>query len=222
MPVAPTSSASSSSSSSSSSSGFPLTARAVVLAIDNIDTDQIIPARFLKTTDKVGLGRYCFADWRADASGAPRPEFPLNKPGAAGAEILVAGHNFGCGSSREHAPWALLGAGFRAVISPRFADIFRNNALTNGLLPVAVDDAVHHRLLALLAASPDATVTIDAERQTATLPDGTVATFPIDRFAKHCLLNGVDPLGFILREDAAIADYERTHPARVTTAPFRA
>jgi 3-isopropylmalate/(R)-2-methylmalate dehydratase small subunit len=196
---------------------FPFSARAVVLAVDNVDTDQIIPARFLKTTDKTGLGPSCFADWRTDAAGQPRVDFALNRPEAAGAEILVAGHNFGCGSSREHAAWALLGAGFRAVISPRFADIFRNNALKNGLLPVALDGAAHRRLVDLVQTTPSATVTVDLARQRVTLPDGTEASFPIEPFAKRCLADGVDQLGFLLREEAAIAAYERAHPGRIDT-----
>lgn len=196
---------------------FRILGRAVVLPIDNIDTDQIIPARFLKVTDKTGLGSHCFADWRTDASGAPRPDFPLNRPQATGATLLVAGQNFGCGSSREHAPWALLAAGLRAVISPRFADIFRNNALKNGLLPVAIDAGTHAQLIALLGATPDAELAIDLEQQTLTLPDGTTATFPVDAFAKHCLLQGIDQFGFLLRESQAISAYERTHSTRVVT-----
>lgn len=196
---------------------YPFSARAVVLSIDNVDTDQIIPARFLKTTDKDGLGPHCFADWRRDAGGAPRPDFPLNRPSATGAGILIVGQNFGCGSSREHAPWALLDAGFRAVISPRFADIFRDNALRNGLLPVALDDAAMQRVLAHLAAAPDSSLTIDLEQQTVTMPDGPAGTFAIDRFAKHCLLHGVDQLGFLMREEPAIAEYEGTHPGAVDT-----
>jgi 3-isopropylmalate/(R)-2-methylmalate dehydratase small subunit len=196
---------------------FPFTARAVVLAADNVDTDQIIPARFLKTTDKAGLGPWCFADWRTDASGGPRADFALNRPEAVGAEILITGQNFGCGSSREHAAWALLGAGFRAVISTRFADIFRNNALKNGLLPIAIDAAAHSRLIALVQATPSAAVSVDLAAQSVTLPDGTVAAFPIEPFAKRCLADGVDQLGFLLREEAAIATHERAHPGRVDT-----
>ncbi len=192
-------------------------ARAVVLPVDNVDTDQIIPARFLTTTDKTGLGGHLFADWRYDGTGAPRPDFVLNRPDARGAEILVAGANFGCGSSREHAPWALLGYGFRAVVSTRFADIFRNNALKNGLLPIAVSAPVHDRLVALLASRPDAQVAVDLAAQTVTLPDGTREPFPVDAFAKHCLLHGVDQLGFLMQEESAIARYEATHPARVHT-----
>src|SRR5438105_6758062 len=149
------------------------TSSCVVLPAANVDTDQIIPARFLKTISRRGLGAHLFADWRLDEKGQPRADFPLNSPSAGGAEILVAGHNFGCGSSREHAPWALLDFGFRAVISTGFADIFRNNALKNGLLPVTLLGPAHARLLELLAASPLAPVTIDIDAQTVTLPDGS-------------------------------------------------
>jgi 3-isopropylmalate/(R)-2-methylmalate dehydratase small subunit len=192
------------------------TSRLVALPVENIDTDQIIPARFLKVTDKAGLGEALFADWRYDPDGAPIPEFVLNRPEARGAQVLVGGDNFGCGSSREHAPWALVGYGFRAVVSTFFADIFRNNALKNGLLPIAVDPAAHRRLMAL-AADPSAEITVDLASQTVTLPDGEAVPFPIDPFAKHCLLNGVDQLGFLLAEEDAIARYESEHPARVRT-----
>ncbi len=194
-----------------------LTSRCVVLPAENVDTDQIIPARFLKTIERRGLGAHLFADWRLDEQGRARPEFPLNSPHARGASILVAGHNFGCGSSREHAPWALLDFGFRAIISTGFADIFRNNALKNGLLPVALLRPAHARLLELLAASPLAPVAIDLDAQTVTLQDGTGHTFRVDPFARHCLLNGVDELGFLLGEEDAIAAYESAHPARVCT-----
>ncbi len=194
-----------------------LTSRCVVLPTENVDTDQIIPARFLKTIERRGLGAHLFADWRLDEQGRARAEFPLNSPHTRGASILVAGHNFGCGSSREHAPWALLDFGFRAIISTGFADIFRNNALKNGLLPVTLLPTAHARLLDLLAASPLAPVTIDLAAQTVTLQDGTAHTFPVDPFARHCLLNGVDELGFLLGEEDAIAAYESAHPARVCT-----
>jgi len=194
-----------------------LTSTCVVLPASNVDTDQIIPARFLKTVERRGLGAHLFADWRLDEHGGPRPDFPLNSPSAFGASILVAGDNFGCGSSREHAPWALLDFGFRAVISTRFADIFRNNALKNGLLPVALPQPAHATLLELLAESPSAKVTIDIASQTVALPNGTSYKFPIDPFAKHCLLNGVDELGFLLEQENAIAAYESVHPARVCT-----
>jgi 3-isopropylmalate/(R)-2-methylmalate dehydratase small subunit len=182
--------------------------RFVVVPTENIDTDQIIPARYLKTTDKAGLGDALFADWRQAA------EFPLNHTHAKGARVLVAGRNFGCGSSREHAPWALLAGGFQAIISSYFADIFTNNALKNGLLPVALDDRA---LRVLFEAPPHATVTVDLPDQSVTLPDGTRASFEIDPFAKHCLLQGVDQLGFLVAESAAIAAYEASHHDRVVT-----
>ncbi|HEY7639031.1 MAG TPA: 3-isopropylmalate dehydratase small subunit [Steroidobacteraceae bacterium] len=183
------------------------TSRTVVLPYTNIDTDQIIPARFLTTTTKQGLGKQAFADWRYDATGAPQPDFPLNRPAAAGCSILVAGRNFGCGSSREHAPWALLDYGFRAVISTEIADIFRNNSLKNGLLPIVVDEGTHARLLA----APGASLTVDLQASTLTLPDGTAVAFPIEAFARYCLLNGVDELGFLLQQADAIERYEQTH-----------
>jgi 3-isopropylmalate/(R)-2-methylmalate dehydratase small subunit len=186
-----------------------LVARTVVVPANDIDTDQIIPARFLKTTDKAGLGESLFADWRYDASGAPRREFPLNAPRARGAQILVAGDNFGCGSSREHAPWALAGFGCRAVVATSFADIFRNNALKNGLLPVAIDGPAHAALLASLAADPEAELRVDLAAQTLALPGGTAVRFPIDPFSRTCLLEGVDELGYILRFADRIAAHER-------------
>jgi len=189
----------------------------VVLPAENVDTDQIIPARFLKTINREGLGEHLFADWRVDERGQPRADFPLNSVAARDATILVAGHNFGCGSSREHAPWALLDFGFRAIISTGFADIFRNNALKTGLVPVTLAQSAHASLLDQLAKSPRAPVTIDLESQTATLPDGTSHEFRVDPFARHCLLNGVDELGFLLGEESAIAAYESSHPARVST-----
>jgi 3-isopropylmalate/(R)-2-methylmalate dehydratase small subunit len=188
-----------------------LHARAVVLPLENVDTDQIIPARFLKTTERAGLGASLFADWRYDATGAPRPEFVLNRPEARSAQMLVAGKNFGCGSSREHAPWALLGYGFRAVVSSEFADIFRNNALGNGLLPVALPEPVVERIGALIAAQPAAEFTIDLDAQTLTLPTGERFDFRVDPFARHCMLQGVDQLGYLVAKEAAIAAYERLH-----------
>lgn len=179
--------------------------RTVVLPATDIDTDQIIPARFLTTTSRDGFGRALFNDWRFDAEGRPRPEFPLNKPDAAGCAILVAGFNFGCGSSREHAPWALLDFGIQAVVSTSFADIFRSNALKNGLLPVMVDAAIHEWLLA----HPGAEVEIDLESTALTLPDGRRAAFPIEPFARHCLLNGVDELGYLVSQRPAIDAFER-------------
>lgn len=178
--------------------------RTVVLPRENVDTDQIIPARFLKVTDKKGLGKALFSDWRYAADGSPRPDFVMNRPEAQGCSILVAGDNFGCGSSREHAPWALVDAGVRAVISTRIADIFRNNALKNGLVPVVLDPESHAKLLA----APGASVRVDVEAQTVTLPDGSTARFPIDGFARYCLLNGVDELGFLLAQEAEIAAFE--------------
>ncbi len=180
--------------------------RTVVLDRANIDTDQIIPARFLKVTDKKGLGAALFSDWRYEKDGSPRPDFPLNRPEARGAQVLVAGDNFGCGSSREHAPWALADYGIRAVVSTSIADIFRNNALKNGLVPVVVDAAAHKKLLA----APGAAVKVDVAAQALTLPDGSTAPFPLDAFAKYCLLNGIDELGFLLSHDEAIAAYERS------------
>jgi 3-isopropylmalate/(R)-2-methylmalate dehydratase small subunit len=191
-----------------------LRARAVVLPTNDIDTDQIIPARFLKVTDKAGLGANLFADWRYAADGSPRAEFPLNAPRAQGAQLLLAGDNFGCGSSREHAPWALTGFGFRAVVSTSFADIFRNNALKNGLLPIAVDAASHQALLELLRRQPEAELSVDLAAQTISWPGGQPVKFPIDGFSKTCLLNGVDELGYIQRFGEQIAAFERKAEAR--------
>ena len=184
-----------------------LTARVVSLPVNDIDTDQIIPARFLKATDKKGMGDNLFADWRYHADGSPKPDFVLNQPEAAGRQILLAGDNFGCGSSREHAPWALTGFGFRAVVSTSFADIFRNNALKNGLLPIIVDPRTHQKLLAMVRENPDVELTIDLAAQTLSFPGGSV-TFPIDPFNKTCLLDGVDELGYILGFEKDIAAFE--------------
>jgi 3-isopropylmalate/(R)-2-methylmalate dehydratase small subunit len=181
--------------------------RTVVMPQSNIDTDQIIPARFLTTTTTVGLGRQAFADWRYDAAGQPKSDFVLNQPQAQGCQVLVAGQNFGCGSSREHAPWALLDYGFRAIVSSEIADIFRNNSLKNGLLPVIVDAEIHQWLLA----NPGAEVTIDLESSTLTLPTGVKVQFPVEGFARYCLLNGVDELGFLLQRSDAIARFEQVH-----------
>jgi 3-isopropylmalate/(R)-2-methylmalate dehydratase small subunit len=188
--------------------------RLVPLPIDNVDTDQLIPARFLKTISKEGLGDQLFCDWRYDAEGRPKPDFILNQPRAQGAAILLAGDNFGCGSSREHAPWALTQFGFRAVVSTSFADIFRQNALKNSLLPIAVPREIHAELFAL---PPEATVSIDLAAQTVTLPDGRAVEFPVDAFARHCLLNGVDELGYILEQETAIASYEARRDFAVNT-----
>jgi 3-isopropylmalate/(R)-2-methylmalate dehydratase small subunit len=179
----------------------------VALARDNVDTDQIIPARFLKTTTRSGLGANLFADWRFDAGGAPKPEFILNAPAAAGAAVLVAGWNFGCGSSREHAPWALVDFGFRAVIAASFADIFKQNALKNGLLPIALPAEVHAPLLAAVAAHPGLVVGVDLVDQVVTLPAGP-APFTVDAFARECLVAGTDEIGYVLRQEPAIAGFE--------------
>jgi 3-isopropylmalate dehydratase, small subunit len=184
----------------------------VVLDAQNVDTDQIIPARFLKVTDRAGLGDALFADWRYDEDGSPRADFVLNRPEARGAEILVAGHNFGCGSSREHAPWALRGYGFRAVVSTRFADIFHSNALKNGLLPVMIPSDVHERLVSWPGNGTRPALKVDVASETLTLPDGTDVHFPIESFAKHCLLEGVDEMGYLLNAAAEIAAYEEAHP----------
>jgi 3-isopropylmalate/(R)-2-methylmalate dehydratase small subunit len=184
--------------------------RTVVLPIDNVDTDQIIPARFLKGTTKNGLGEKLFSDWRYDGQGNRKGDFVLNRAESQGAQVLIAGDNFGCGSSREHAPWALVDYGFRAVISTSIADIFRNNALKNGLLPIVVEPALHARLLA----EPGASVTISLEDQTLTLADGSTATFAVDPFARYCLLNGVDELAFLLSAESDIATFEANHAVR--------
>jgi len=181
----------------------------VVIASSNIDTDQIIPARFLTTTTKQGLGKQLFADWRYAADGTPNPDFILNKPEAMGCEVLVAGKNVGCGSSREHAPWALLDYGFKAVISTEIADIFKNNSLKNGLLPVVVDASTH----AWLLAHPGAQVEIDLQTTRLTLPTGVSVLFPIEAFARHCLINGVDELGYLRSKIADIKRYESARAA---------
>ena len=180
-----------------------LCSRYVVLPGENIDTDQIIPARFLKATTRAGLGRHLFADWRRDGEGASRST-PLDAPGAEGARILVAGENFGCGSSREHAAWALRDFGFRAVVSTRIADIFKSNAIKNGIVPVEIDAASYRRL----AAHRDGYLTIDVATLIVALPDATQTEFALDPFARHCFLHGVDELGFLLAHDGAIAAYE--------------
>lgn len=182
-----------------------LTSRTVVLPDANIDTDRIIPARFLTTTERAGLGRHAFQDWRYRDDGSANPDFALNRPEAAGCSILVAGRNFGCGSSREHAPWALLDAGIRAVLSSEIADIFRNNALKNGLLAIVVDPAEHRWLLA----HPGAELTIDVADGSIRHADGRRSSFTLDPFARHCLLEGVDPMGFLLQHDADIAAFEQ-------------
>ncbi len=186
-----------------------LTSRLVPLPNRDVDTDQIIPARYLKVTDKSGLAEGLFAGWRFDQDGSPNPSFGLNRPECAQAQVLLAGDNFGCGSSREHAVWALAAAGFRAVISTSFADIFRSNALKNGLLPVAIEVDGLERLFAQVRANPWLEVTVDLPSQTLQLPDGAAYQFPIDPFSKLCLLEGVDPLGYLLNQEASILEYER-------------
>ncbi len=186
-----------------------LISRVVMLPRADIDTDQIIPARFLKTTTKVGLGQQLFADWRYLPDGAPRPDFPLNDPKNQGAQILLAGDNFGCGSSREHAPWALTDYGFRAIISTSFADIFRSNSLKNGLLPVIVDQETHARLRDWCIEVPNLELAIDLVRQQLILPDGALVNFQIDPFAKNCLVNGLDELGYLMGFVEQIEAYER-------------
>jgi 3-isopropylmalate/(R)-2-methylmalate dehydratase small subunit len=191
--------------------------RLAPLPIDNIDTDQIVPARFLKTTSKVGLKDQLFYDWRYDASGQPNPDFLLNRPEGQAAKVLLAGDNFGCGSSREHAPWALTQYGFRAVISTSFADIFMGNALKNSLLPIVVQQDASAKLFDAVGKDPATTVTVNLADQTLTLADGSRVEFPIDPFYKHCLLEGVDELGYILAQDPAIRAYEASRPLSVNT-----
>jgi 3-isopropylmalate/(R)-2-methylmalate dehydratase small subunit len=183
--------------------------RTLVIAANNIDTDQIIPARFLRTTTRIGLGEQLFADWRYNADGSPKADFVLNRPEARGCQVLVADRNFGCGSSREHAPWALLDYGFRAVISSEIADIFRSNSLKNGLLPIVLPA----EQLQWLLVNPGVELTIDLEQGQISFPDGRLWPFQIEGFARYCLLNGVDELGFLLKQQPAIARYEAAHPA---------
>jgi 3-isopropylmalate/(R)-2-methylmalate dehydratase small subunit len=185
-----------------------LTSRTAVLAADNVDTDQIIPARFLTTTQRSGLGRHLFADWRRDADNQPRADFVINRPEAAGARILVAGRNFGCGSSREHAPWALLDYGFRVVISTEIADIFKSNALRNGLLPVVLDAETQ----AWLIAHSGVEISVDLVSCEVRLPDGQLANFEVEPFARHCMLHGVDPLGYLLGCEDDIRRFEEGRP----------
>jgi 3-isopropylmalate/(R)-2-methylmalate dehydratase small subunit len=181
-----------------------LRSRTVVLPVSDVDTDQIIPARFLTTTTRSGLGANLFADWRYESDGTPKADFVLNRPEAKGCTILVAGNNFGCGSSREHAPWALADHGFRAVVSTQIADIFRSNSLKNGLLPVVVDQSTHGWLME----HPGAEVSIDLDTTTLTLPSGQAVNFPLEPFARYCLMNGVDELGFLLGREKEIQTYE--------------
>src|SRR3954467_3328913 len=188
-----------------------ITSHAVLIPAENIDTDQIIPARFLKVIDKDGLGKSLFCDWRYNADGTDKADFPLNFPASRGAQILLAGDNFGCGSSREHAPWALVGWGIRVVISTSFADIFKGNSLKNGLLPVVVSPEIYQKLLAATRADAKAQISVDLTNTTLTAPDGTTTKFPIDPFAQHCLLNGIDQLGYILTFDDKIKAFETAH-----------
>jgi 3-isopropylmalate/(R)-2-methylmalate dehydratase small subunit len=188
-----------------------ISSKIVPLNAENVDTDQIIPARFLKVTDKLGLGEQLFCDWRYNADGSPKADFVLNKSEMKGRQVLLAGDNFGCGSSREHAPWALTGFGFRAVISTSFADIFRNNSLKNGLLPIIVDKDTHAQLFSLVEEDPNCTLSVDLASQTLTLPDGRAVGFPIDSFSKTCLLNGVDEIGYVLGMREQIETYEKAH-----------
>ena len=199
----------------------PFTSKVVPLLRDNVDTDQIIPARFLKATDKAGMGDHLFADWRYQPDGTPKADFVLNRPEMQGRQVLLVGDNFGSGSSREHAPWALVGFGFRAVIATSFADIFRNNALKNSLLPIEIPADAHARVVATVEADPDAEVGVDLEAGTLTLPGGATIAFEVDPFSRQMLLDGTDELGYLLAQRDAIAAYEATHPARVdTTAPI--
>jgi 3-isopropylmalate/(R)-2-methylmalate dehydratase small subunit len=184
-----------------------LTSRVMPVPVNDIDTDQIIPAQFLKVTDKNGLADALFFNWRYNDDKSPNKDFIINKPESAGCQILLAGDNFGCGSSREHAPWALTAYGFRAVISTSFADIFRNNSLKNGLIPIIVDDATHKMLFELVEEAPRAELTVDLATQTLSYPGGSV-NFPIDPFNKTCLLNGVDELGYIMGFENQITAYE--------------
>jgi 3-isopropylmalate/(R)-2-methylmalate dehydratase small subunit len=192
----------------------PFESKLVQMPVDNIDTDQIIPARFLKTISKDGLGDQLFYDWRYLPDGSPNPDFVLNQDWAKTRQVFLAGDNFGCGSSREHAPWALTQYGFRAVISTSFADIFKNNALKNSLLPVVVDPATHKKLLSLPS---EASVKIDLAAQTLTLPDGSAVEFPVDEFSKYLLLEGVDELGYILQQEDAIREFEAKRVGSINT-----
>ncbi len=196
------------------------TSRLAPLPVDNIDTDQVIPARFLKTISKAGLGDNLFFDWRYQPNGSPNPDFVLNQPQGHASQILLAGDNFGCGSSREHAPWALVQYGFRAVISTSFADIFQGNAVKNSLLPIAVPHQTSDALFKAIEKDPAATVTVDLEQQLLTLPDGSSVTFPVDAFAKQCMLEGVDELGYILKLENDIAAFEAQRRQTVDTLPL--
>lgn len=189
------------------------TSKIIPLLVNDIDTDQIIPARYLKVTDKSGLAEGLFYNWRYLSDGKPNPDFPMNRPEYRGATILLAGDNFGCGSSREHAPWALKAGGIRAIISTSFADIFRNNALQNGILPVVVEESVHKSLMDLVEEAPSAEITVDLENQRLLLPGGQEASFPVDSFSKSCLIRGVDELEYLLGCLPAVEAYERRREA---------
>lgn len=194
------------------------TSTVVPLAAENVDTDQIVPARYLKVTDKAGLAEALFRDWRFDEDGSLKdPPFVLDQPGMSGRQILLVGDNFGAGSSREHAPWALTAWGVRAIISTGFADIFRSNSLKNGLLPIVVPPEVHRRLWELIERDPDAALTVDLAEEGVLLPDGSTIDFQIDPFAKRMLLAGTDELGYLLSKDADLAAWEAAHPPRVDT-----
>ena len=194
------------------------TSAVVPMPAENVDTDQIVPARYLKVTDKAGLADALFRDWRFEEDGSLKePRFILDRPEMAGRKILLVGDNFGAGSSREHAPWALTAWGVRAILSTSYADIFRNNSLKNGVLPIVVDRATHERLFALLAADPDAQLTIDLAEQGVLLPDGTTIDFEIDPFAKRMILAGTDELGYLLAKDGEMDAWEAAHPARIDT-----
>jgi 3-isopropylmalate/(R)-2-methylmalate dehydratase small subunit len=198
-----------------------VTSAVVPMVRNDIDTDQIIPARFLKTVNRAGLGDQLFNDWRYLADGSPNPEFVLNRPEMAGRAILLAGDNFGCGSSREHAPWALTAWGIRAVISTSFADIFRNNALKNGLVPVALSSDGVARITSLLESDPAAVITVDLEAQQVRLPGGDALPFQVDPFSRRMLLDVTDELGYLLSLEPAIEAYEAAHPPRVDTQAVR-
>jgi len=194
------------------------TSKVVPIEADNVDTDQIVPARYLKVTDKAGLADALFRDWRYEEDGSLKePPFVLDRPGMAGRAILLAGDNFGAGSSREHAPWALTAWGVKAILSTGFADIFRNNSLKNGLLPIVISPEVHRRLRDLIATDPDAELTVDLAEEGVLLPDGSTIDFEIDPFAKRMLLAGTDELGYLLSKQADIAAWEAAHPARIET-----
>jgi 3-isopropylmalate/(R)-2-methylmalate dehydratase small subunit len=194
------------------------TSRVVPIDAENVDTDQIVPARYLKVTDKAGLAEALFRDWRFEEDGSlKQPPFVLDRPGMAGRAILLVGDNFGSGSSREHAPWALTAWGIRAILSTGFADIFRNNSLKNGLLPIVVPPAVHERLRELIAHDPDAELTVDLAEEGVLLPDGSTIDFAIDPFAKQMLLAGTDELGYLLSKEPELTAWEAAHPPRVET-----